>query len=113
MKFYDVLNKINIFSKICPIKISEQSIVAHHIEKLPENSLSIYDRGFPSFALIYLHINQERMRYFVMRSKASFNKQVIAFMNSPENDIIVEMFPKEKAIEKLRQYGYCVKKNIN
>jgi len=113
MKFYDVLNKINIFSKICPIKISEQTIVADHIEKLPENSLSIYDRGFPGYALIYLHINQERMRYFVMRCKASFNKQVIAFINSPENDIIVEMFPNEKAIEKLRQYGYCVKKNTS
>lgn len=113
MKFYDVLNKVSIFSKICPIKISEQTIVADHIEKLPENSLAIYDRGFPSFALMYLHINQERMRHFVMRSKAGFNKQVTAFMNSAENDIIVEIFAKEKAIEKLYQYGYCVTKNTS
>lgn len=113
MKFYDVLNKITIFSKICPIKISEQTIVENHIEKLPENSLSIYDRGFPSFALMYMHINQERIRHFVMRSKAGFNKQVIAFMDSAENDIIVEMFAKEKAIEKLYQYGYCVTKNTS
>ncbi len=113
MKFYDVLNKVNIFSKICPIKISEQTIVADHIEKLPENSLSIYDRGFPSFALMYLHINQERTRHFVMRSKAGFNKQVVEFINSTENDVIVEMFAKEKAIEKLYHYGYCITKNTS
>ncbi|HEY9220322.1 MAG TPA: IS4 family transposase [Lutibacter sp.] len=113
MKFYDVLNKITIFSKICPIKISEQTIVADHIEKLPENSLSIYDRGFPGFALMYLHINQERPRHFVMRSKTGFNEQVKAFMNSAENDIIVEMFPKDKAIKKLYQYGYCVTKKTS
>ncbi|MDF1516324.1 MAG: hypothetical protein P1P79_00125, partial [Lutibacter sp.] len=101
MKFYDVLNKINIFSKICSIKISEQAIVSNHLEKLPENSLSIYDRGFPSFSLMYLLINQERTRHFVMRCKSCFNKQVIAFVNSSQDDIIVEMFPNDNAIEKI------------
>lgn len=113
MKFYDVLNKITIFSKICPIKISEQTIVADNIEKLPENSLSIYDRGFPGFALMYLHINQERPRHFVMRCKVGFNEQVRAFMDSAEKDIIVEMFANEKAIEKLYHYKYCVTKKTS
>lgn len=110
IKFYDVLNKINIFSKICSIKISEQAIVSNHLEKLPENSLSIYDRGFPSFSLMYLLINQERTRHFVMRCKSCFNKQVIAFVNSSQDDIIVEMFPNENAIEKMYQYKYSVSK---
>jgi hypothetical protein len=110
MKFYDVLNKISIFSKICPIKISEQAIVSNHIEKLPENSLSIYDRGFPSYCLMYLLINQERTRHFVMRCKTCFNKQVIAFVNSSQQDIIVEMFPNDNAIEKLYHYKYSVTK---
>lgn len=113
MKFYDVLNKINIFSKICSIKISEQAIVSNHLEKLPENSLSIYDRGFPSFSLMYLLINQERTRHFVMRCKSCFNKQVIAFVNSSQNDIIVEMFPNDNAIEKIYQYKYSVSKKTS
>ncbi|MFZ2284933.1 MAG: IS4 family transposase [Lutibacter sp.] len=113
MKFYDVLNKINIFSKICSIKISEQAIVSNHLEKLPENSLSIYDRGFPSFSLMYLLINQERTRHFVMRCKSCFNKQVIAFVNSSQDDIIVEMFPNDNAIEKIYQYKYSVSKKTS
>lgn len=113
MKFYDVLNKINIFSKICSIKISEQIIVSNHIEKLPENSLSIYDRGFPSFSLMYLLINQERTRHFVMRCKSGFNKQVIAFVNSSQQDIIVEMFPNDNAIKKLYEYKYSVTKKTS
>ena len=36
MKFYDVLNRITVFSKIHPIKVGEKSIVAQHIESIPE-----------------------------------------------------------------------------
>jgi hypothetical protein len=110
MKFYDVLNKISIFSKICPIKISEQNIVSNHIEILPENSLSIYDRGFPSYCLMYLLINQERTRHFVMRCKSGFNNQVKEFVNSSQKDIIEEMFPNDNAIKKLYEYKYSVTK---
>lgn len=49
IKFYDVLNKITVFSKIHPIKIGEKSIVADHIERIPEDSLSIFDRGLLVF----------------------------------------------------------------
>jgi hypothetical protein len=67
MKFYDVLNRITVFSKIHPIKVGEKSIVAQHIESIPENSLSIYDRGFASFSLMYLLIHQEKTKHFGMQ----------------------------------------------
>ena len=111
MKFYDVLNKVTIFSKICPLKIGEQTIVAQHIEKLPKNSLSVYDRGFPSYLLMYLHINQEHPRHFVMRCKTDFNKTVIDFVQSKETDKIVEMYPNKKAMDNLYNLGYKVFKH--
>lgn len=91
MKFYDVLNRITVFSKIHPIKVGEKSIVAQHIESIPENSLSIYDRGFASFSLMYLLIHQEKTKHFVMRCKQGFNKEISDFMLSLEDDKIINL----------------------
>jgi hypothetical protein len=108
MKFYDVLNKITVFSKIHPIKIGEKSIVADHIERIPEDSLSIYDRGFASFSLMYLLIHQEKTKHFVMRCKQSFNKEVSDFMQSSDEDRIINLGPNYRAIHKMKQYGFTV-----
>jgi hypothetical protein len=108
MKFYDVLNRITVFSKIHPIKVGEKSVVAQHIESIPENSLSIYDRGFASFSLMYLLIHQEKTKHFVMRCKESFNKEVIDFMLSTDEDKIINLGPNYRAIHKMKEYGYTV-----
>jgi len=111
MKFYDVLNKIVVFSKIYPIKIGEKTIVAHSIEKLPEDSLSLYDRGFASFSLMYLLIHQEKTKHFVMRCKQGFNKEVSLFMQSSAKDLIINLGPNDRAIPKMKEYGYTVFKH--
>lgn len=111
LKFYDVLNKITIFSKIYPITHGEKTIMAEHIEKMPENSLSLYDRGFPSFSLMYLLINQERTRHFVMRCKANCNKEISDFVKSKYNDVIIELGPNNRAIHKMKEYGFVVFKH--
>lgn len=108
IKFYDVLNKITVFSKIHPIKIGEKSIVADHIERIPEDSLSIFDRGFASFSLMYLLIHQEKTKHFVIRCKQSFNKEVSDFMQSPDEDKIINLGPNHRAIHKMKQYGFSV-----
>ena len=108
MKFYDVLNRITVFSKIHPIKVGEKSIVAQHIESIPENSLSIYDRGFASFSLMYLLIHQEKTKHFVMRCKQGFNKEISDFMLSLEDDKIINLGPNYRAIHKMKEYGYTV-----
>ena len=108
MKFYDVLNRITVFSKIHPIKVGEKSIVAQHIDRLPEDSLSIYDRGFASFSLMYLLIHQENPKHFVMRCKESFNKEVSDFMLSTDEDKIINLSPNYRAIHKMKEYGFSV-----
>ena len=111
MKFYDVLNNIVVFSKIYSIKTGERTIVENNIEELPENSISIYDRGFPSFSLMYLLINQEKTRHFVMRCKVDFNLQVKEFMLSKSTDTIKYLYSNNDAQNKLHQHGYQMFKN--
>jgi hypothetical protein len=111
MKFYDVLNKIVVFSKIYPIKIGEKTIVGEYIEKLPEESLSLYDRGFASFSLMYLLIHQEKTKHFVIRCKQGFNKEVTQFMQSTAKDLIIDLGPNDRAIHKMKEYGYVVFKD--
>lgn len=111
MKFYDVLNNITVFSKISPITSGEQTIVSKYIEQIPVDSISIYDRGFPSYSLMYLLNNQENTRHFVMRCKADFNNQVKDFVRSNKKDITINLYPTTNAIKNLHTYGFCVSKD--
>lgn len=108
MQVQDILNDVTVYGEIRPIKESEQSIICEYISKFYEDSLTLFDRGYPSYALIYLMNNQETPRYFVMRCKESFNNEVKHFMQSKEKDQILELKATSNAITKLRQQGYIV-----
>jgi hypothetical protein len=111
MQLEDVLNKITIWGKIAPIKESEMSIMSRYIEDLYEDSLTLFDRGYPSYLLMYLMLNQERPRHFVMRCKVSFNKQVKAFVASNQFSKTILLKPSDQAISRLKDYGYAINKN--
>lgn len=108
MQIQDILNDITVWGDIRPIKESEQSIICECISKFHEDSITLFDRGYPSYALMYLMNNQEIPRYFVMRCKESFNNQVKHFIQSKNNDQILELEATSKAIETLGQQGYIV-----
>ena len=106
MQVYDILNEVTVWGNMYPVKVSERSIMHYRIQCFAEDSLSIFDRGFPSFALMYLMENQERPRYFVMRCRGDFNKETLAFLQGNENDCTVELKAGYKAIRTLRDQGY-------
>lgn len=108
MQVYDILNDMIVLSGIYPIKTSEQSILVSQIENIYEDSISIYDRGFPSYEFMFLMNNQEVMRKFVIRCKTTFNKEVIAFVAGKENSKIVYIKPTKNTIRKLYAKGYKV-----
>lgn len=108
MQIYDVLNDLTIWGDIFPIKCSENSIIASHIRHLPADSLTLFDRGYPSFSLIYLLANEESPRHFLMRCKTTFSNEVKSFVASNKNDIITTIYPSLESIEKLREHGYIV-----
>lgn len=108
MQVYDVLNDITVMSNMYPIETGEQSIIAKHIESLYADSITLFDRGFPSYELMFMMMKAEAPRHFVIRCKTTFNKEVIAFVKSNKKSQQVEISPTAYAIAGLRKKGYKI-----
>jgi hypothetical protein len=108
MQIQDIFNDITVWGDIRSIKVSEQVIMARQVRYLFEDSLTLFDRGYPSYALMYLMMNEETPRHFVMRCKAGFNKEVKQFVRSRKSSKIIELAPTDAAIATLREQGYIV-----
>jgi hypothetical protein len=108
MQIQDILNDITVWGDIRPIKESEQAIMAGQVRNLYDDSLTLFDRGYPSYTLMYLMLNEETPRHFVMRCKVGFNKEVKQFVHSRKNSKIIELKPTADAITTLRRQGHIV-----
>lgn len=110
MQIHDVLNDLTIWGDIFPRSYSENAIIANHIRHLPEDSLTLFDRGYPSYSLIYLLANEESPRHFLMRCKTTFSNEVKNFVASNKINLITTIYPSFESIKKLREHGYIVAK---
>ena len=108
LQLYDVLNKTTIWGQLCPIKVSESALMASKVSGLRSDSLTIFDRGFASYGLMYQMINEETPRHFIIRCKLTHNKEVEAFARSGKTSRIIELRPGYKAIQMLKSNGYMV-----
>ena len=108
MQVQDILNDITVWGDIRPIKESEQAIMAEQVSNLYEDSLTLFDRGYPSYALMYLMNSQEVPRHFIMRCRTDFNKEVKYFMQSQKSSQVIELKATSNAISTLHQNGYIV-----
>lgn len=110
MQIYDVLNNLIVWADISPIKTSEPSIMNKQVSSLSEDSITLFDRGYASFALIYLLKHQAKERFFVMRCKNTFNEQVKNFIKSSKRNAIVEFPATDVGIKTLEEYGHTITK---
>lgn len=108
MQIHDVLNDIAVWGEIFPINKSEKAILAERIEHLYKDSLTLFDRGYPSYGLMYLFINQEEPRNFVMRCTVGFSGTVKRFVKSDAITQTVEIAATGRAIPMLRENGYLI-----
>jgi hypothetical protein len=108
MQVHDVLNDITVWGDIYPIIKSEQSIMASRVRHLAPDSLTLFDRGYPGYALMYMMINEETPKHFVMRCKSAMNMEVKQFLRSRDKCKIVDLAPRKIAIETLRANGFIV-----
>jgi hypothetical protein len=108
MQVHDVLNDITVRGDIFPIGKSENSIMAQWVRHLYQDSLTLFDRGFPSYGLMYLLMNEEVPRHFVMRCKVGFNREVRQFVKDGAHSRTIELRPGFKAMAMLRENGYIV-----
>jgi hypothetical protein len=108
MQIHDILNDLTVWGNISPVRESEETIMARNIPALFTDGLTLFDRGFPGYGLMYLMLNEETPRHFIIRCSTTFNKEVIAFGRSSKTSKIVELMPSYKAIVMLKKNGYIV-----
>lgn len=88
---YDVLNNYVLDGQISPLKTGEVQLAKEHLKFTKEKDLIIYDRGYPSFDLMYQHLSLKRD--FLIRVKESFNNVTKNFVASKKRTKIVSIHP--------------------
>lgn len=97
---YDVLNSFVIDGRMVPLSTAEKSIVVDHLLSCTKSDLLLYDRGYPSYSLIFKHF-QLGINY-LMRVKVGMNKVVKEFVASKAKSKVVTFYPPENSEEKCK-----------
>jgi hypothetical protein len=107
---YDVLNSIAIKGFLHPYTVSEEEVIPECLSGLElKNKLLLFDRGYPSFWLMYLLMQKEAK--FVMRVASNANNAVKNFLTSQETDLTIEWCPPYASLKKLRDMGFTISKH--
>lgn len=99
---YDVLNNFVIDGLLAPLHISEPKLALHHLDYCRSNDLIIYDRGYPSYDLIYEHLRREID--YLIRVRTDFSGVIKTFYDSGKTSQVVEIFPGKNMVLKDKDY---------
>lgn len=99
---YDVLNHYVLDGLLSPRYTSERVLAVQHLQYCKPTDLVIYDRGYPSYDLIYQHWKKDVS--YLMRVKVGFNKLTKGFMTSGKKSEIIEMYPGKDAASISEEY---------
>jgi len=111
MVCYDVLNQICFTSRIDQSSCDEIGVAIEWVEGLPDDSLTIYDRGYASFTLIYLLTYHQKD--FIIRCQPKFNQVVQAFVHSKKSSALVSFPITHRGQRHLKQLGWAVGKDTS
>ncbi|MBN2598500.1 IS4 family transposase [Labilibaculum sp.] len=100
---YDVLNNYVIDGKIAPLATGEKSLAIEHLAHATSKDLVIYDRGYPSFDLIYEHL-QVKIDCLI-RVKVSFSGATKDFLESGKYSKVIDMKPGKNVSLKNKNYS--------
>jgi hypothetical protein len=100
---YDVLNNFVIDGQLSPLNVGEVPLAKKHLKVTKQNDLIIYDRGYPSFDLVFEHLIQNRD--FVIRVRLGFSNVVKDFVASKKITQIVEIKPWKNADVSNKDYN--------
>jgi hypothetical protein len=102
--YFDLLNGVIARLWLKNKRIQELRLVAPHLEQIPKDVLSIYDRHYGSQLLVFLHLRYGSPCLVRMKTNAPSN-QVKAFLESKKKDHILTETLKENAWRELRKMG--------
>lgn len=74
---YDVLNNYVLDGILSPLSQGENVLALQHLNHAKKKDLIIYDRGYPSFGLMFEHFSKSLD--FLIRAKKDFNNEVKDF----------------------------------
>ena len=107
---YDVLNGLVVFSRIMNYRYGELQMAYDVIDKIEEDTLTIYDRYYSNYKMVALHMWQEKERKFLIRANERQNL-IKDFIKSGKRSAIAAMTPSPPAIAGLREHGFTVTKS--
>lgn len=111
MVCYDVLNQLCLNSKIASSCSDEPGVAINWTNDLPEDSLTVYDRGYASFALLYLLTRYQKN--FVIRCSESFNQIVKDFIKSGKQTALASFPVTHTGKKHLKQLGWQLDKHAS
>ncbi len=100
---YDVVNNYVIDGILSPLKTGEGKLALQHLLHVKKNDLIIYDRGYPSFNLMYEHIKLKIG--FVIRAKVGFSNITREFISSGKKTQIVDIYPSKNTNLNDKEYN--------
>ncbi len=98
---YDVFRRFPIARTIVGVDGSERDEVVKLLPSIPEQSVWLFDRGYPSYDIFRL-LTKRFNGYFVFRCPASCTFPAVeAFVNSGKQDAVIWIDPSNKALNKV------------
>jgi hypothetical protein len=82
--------------------MNEQDEALKHLEHLKPGDIVVYDRGYLSYALLFMHKKLGIEAIFRLKSAASF-KVITEFINSPDRDTIKLICPTKKTFSNIKK----------
>ena len=111
MKMFDVLNEVTLKTEMFAMNGSERMCAYKWVDSISDNSITLYDRGFPSFTLFYLMQSCEVPKDFIVRCKKDFSNSIKDFVVSSEISRKVKFYFDDRAVLLLKKYNYKVTKS--
>jgi hypothetical protein len=98
---YDVFRRLPVARTIVSIHGSERDEAATLLPRVPDKSVVLFDRGYPSYDLFRLLTTTSR-QYFIFRCAASCTFPAVeAFVKSGQAEAVIWLTPSNKALAKL------------
>ena len=102
---FDLLNQILIDVQLHPRSQSEMATTLPLIQHFPADVLAIYDRGFGTYALPWLHLQYGS--HCLIRLKTTFSPTVIQFLQSGKKEAIFNTQMTYRARRAIITAGYA------
>lgn len=94
-QLYDVGSGLSYHTSLQPMYIGERTCAVEHLEHAPADALILYDRGYPSHAMLVWH--RHFQREFCMRVPRGFNRQADALFAGEAQECEILLRPNSNA----------------